>query len=65
MIRNTVTFQRIEEDMQIGKIRSATVDHERGMIILICDSKPVRGPHEGSTIPNGQNFTTERDEERR
>lgn len=62
MIVHVVTFDRLEDELQIGKIRSITPDHTRGIVHLVCDEKPVEKP-EGQTIPTGTTFTMQYDEE--
>lgn len=64
MRRSTITFQRLEEDYDIGAIRSVTIDHERRMLVLIHDEKP-KPPQEGASIMNEFNFTTDRGEQTR
>ena len=68
MKAHTVTFQRLESELSgadtpIGAIRSVTVNHERGLLILICDD-PLPTDIEGLTIPRQYNFTTQYDEDK-
>lgn len=59
---NDITFERLESDYHIGKIRSVTVDHVRGRLIIVSDKQEEAKP-EGATTPLGKSFTTQYDED--
>lgn len=51
--QNFITFERLQEDYkEIGTIRSVSVNHERGLLVLVCDA-PEEERQEASTIRHG------------
>jgi methyl coenzyme M reductase subunit D len=58
--RHSATFQRLEEDLMVGPIRSVEVDHTRRRLIIMCDSDELQP--EGMSAVDGRQFTTHHDE---
>ena len=61
MRTNQITFERLEADYGIGRIRGVDVNHERQLITVVCDSDVPESiaPHvEGATVPGNMVFTT-------